>query len=1327
MWLGPPDLCPEGKFPQVQNIRSTQEGQIQPRYGLCVINDAPFGDPVHSVFRLNDTTPEASNDEVRVLGVAGDIRADAVGSGTFGVIDSGYSGNPLTAVVAAPYRTPAPWIYIGDLDRIRKVDSGLNVRSWGLPPPTEPPDAALTAPEVTYLESVGGGAWVDYGGVTAGTAVVLRINTLVTQLIYDTGADGMASVSLADMTGIVAGTTVEVGASPETVIVQSVLPTVAPTTIAAIIYDSGTTGFCTIQPTGSFSVGQIEKAIPADIERRYTDLNIPLPPRITITRTVDFPVDALVLLGGVEVVRILSVAIGPDDVQSFRCQTSGTFAAGAAIAGIASFRAWFNTTKAVGDPVGAQAVQNVTTPATTAAVAGGIQCPVSGGERNWGLVGAVASSPDDIIRLGIKVDSLFYVQAVRILLDVDPGGGGPQTFLQNYYQYEWDANDLITAIQSASPGATGLVTDAQATAVETHQAQNEYANQYGFTRSPSSPSQYTGQTAIPRTEAILTASSAIARQLALGNNQWIMLECRIGDLTRIGTDTTRTLQVINSAAIVLQFAGGTTPVTVEYQDAYLVGGYGPECGVTLPPYVYRYRYRSTETGERGNPSPSMQAGVAPRRGRVALSGQACSEAQCDVVDWFRFGGALARWEYVGTSPNDTPPVFNDDMADRQIESGEGLPYDLFQPWPVSDLPRSGTCNVAGNAIEWVSGDAFDPRWSPNSVIIVNGIATALYNSPSTTKARVIANCGSGSAVPFYLPSPTLLAQPMPAVWGGPINDVQFIFACGDLHDLGSIYWTHGNDPDSVSDANTIVVSSASEPLVMGCIFDGFCFVFSTEKLYRLQPTFGAANAFQPQETACTKGLAGGVHALCVTPYGIAFVGKDGVYLTGGGSQAVPITTPDMAVLFPQDGTVPESVRGLAPIDFCQSISLAWVDQLLYLDYYDLLGHARTLVYEPIYKRWTPDLYARGGAIVRLSEPGPATHTNIFGADDGNLYQVDANLICDGGDTDIDWFLYTPWANGDDPRATKQYGDAVVDFHPGGSVNGLTITPVVDNGNTALAPTTAVGQSGLLRATFTIEVNAGEGALSRNFGLQIVGALTPEDTQRPLLYLWEPAWLQKGTIVVRRATDWEDLGYKGAKFVQGVVIRANTYGVAKELLVEADGATQFPLTLNHNGELQKAYPLDSAGWTPFIAELVRLLGNDDVDWTLLDWRFVWEPAPEAATQWETQYTTYGYPGFHGIHDGIVAYQATAPVTWTIEYQDGDTGVYVLPATANAYLRMRQIAQAQKGKASRARWVSDEPFRLFKNDCSVRVQGWGAPGGYQSMNPFGGPSYQDGAGI
>lgn len=417
----------------------------------------------------------------------------------------------------------------------------------------------------------------------------------------------------------------------------------------------------------------------------------------------------------------------------------------------------------------------------------------------------------------------------------------------------------------------------------------------------------------------------------------------------------------------------------------------------------------------------------------------------------------------------------------------------------------------------------------------------------------------------------------------------------------------------------------------------------------------------------------------------------------------------------------DDVPPVPPIDFSnpERLRLAYIDRAVYFDYADTEGDGHTLIFEPQYKRWSLDLYP-SGVSARIAEPGPQVHTNLIGCYNGQIYQFDESVRTDDG-TGIPWVVWPLWAGGDDPRGLKQWGDAIVDLTPGG---GCTITPVAANGGVLGATTVAASAT---RQVQIVEVNSGDGVVARNFGLRIQGTQEAADPSRPFLYAWEPSWLPKDVSIARRATDWDDLGYKGAKFVQGVIIRANTFNSTKTVDVQYDGGTiAETLSLLHDGEQTIAYPIDPYGWQPFIAELVRLKGADAVPWSLLDWRWVWEPAPEAATQWETQETTFNLPGFLSVHDALVAYMADDPVTLTVWHGD-DAQMYTLPASGGIYRRYYQRLRAAKGTWTRFRLTSDTPFRLFARDTSVRVQGWGIPGGYQIAQPFGGPSREVGAQI
>ena len=1350
MSLLPEDALPEGKNAFLQNVRSYQEGTITPRAGSILQTTAPVAAPVHSIFRLNDTTPfGGGNPERRIIGAGTVVYAGNPGVSAYNNINGAlaWSGNPLTAVAAAPFDSPRPYLYLADSLTMRKINSDLQDSAIGTATPLTPPSALYDAIQTTMADRMGGdppfGAWVEYGVSVGPTNIVLRNSSTITQILYDSGTTGMATVGLSDMTGVVRGSTLKIDALPATfeyVIVQDIHPPCVSTTIAAIQYDVGTSGLCTIQPTGSLSIGQIEAPNAEDVRQRYEQLNLPVPPRVSVTRTIDFPVDSMVMLNALEAVRILSVAYGQNGELSFRCSTTNTFAAGNTIDGISSFRAYLTLTKGAGTPVIAFTRENHIPTSTSVSVVGGIQETPNTVPFSFAVVGSEATQPSDIIRFGFYTDRFDLVESVRLLLNVDPV---TTDFLRNYYMYEWRASDLLVAIQAAAGESTGLVSASQQGAVTIGQSDALYRDQYGQRGTPDAaallPPPGTGggvadtvrrfRTARERLQAFadgqVAVGSTTSRQLIVGNRQWVWLQCRVGDLTRIGNDLTRTLAHINQIALTTQ-VGPENPsfnVLVAYGDLYLTGGYGPDTGPTLPPYVYRYRWRRQSTGEKGNPSPPMRGGVTPQRGRINLTGTQ-GPASDAVTDWFRFGGALARWAYVGTSPqNQNPPILADDRADAQIDGGETLSDDFYQPWPTNDLPRAGTGHCAGTSFTYQSGDLFDTDWAAGSVIIINGRATTLYKQPaSTTRLDVVDNVGAANNVEWTMPGPILLGQPLPAMWGGAIGGVVFLFACADPSDPGLLHWTHGNDPDATSPVNTLSVTSGSEPLIMGFIDDGTPYVFSSDRLYRIVPTFGEISTFRAVETQCTKGLWSRWF-LCVTDDGVFFGNKSGIYLTSGGSEAQSLVDDDLRRIFPQDGVVGQSVRGIDPPDFSQPtrLKLTYVDRRLYFDYVNVSGVDRTLVLDPE-NGWSLDTYA-SGVRSRIAEPGPQEHTNLMGLADGNLFQADETVSADAGSA-IPWSIWTPFENGDDPRSDKQWGDAVVDAIPGG--NGYTVTPVIDNGATALGST--IVAAGAARTTSIIGLaQAGlAGVLSRNLGLRITGSLTGT-IQRPLFYLWEPSYLDKQEQTTRRVTDWEDLGYKGAKYIQGVVLRANTFDVLKSLQAQYEGGhIGVSFQARHDGETQYAYPIATDGWTPFVAELVRLVGVDDVPWSLIDWRWIWEPAPEAATQWETQYTTFDLPGYMHVADGVFAYQSICPVNVRV-WHDDFTADYVLPATATEYERYYQRFEAQKGRAVKFRLTSNAPFRLFQKDCAIRVQGWGAPGGYLVARPFGGPHRESGAQV
>ena len=109
--------------------------------------------------------------------------------------------------------------------------------------------------------------------------------------------------------------------------------------------------------------------------------------------------------------------------------------------------------------------------------------------------------------------------------------------------------------------------------------------------------------------------------------------------------------------------------------------------------------------------------------------------------------------------------------------------------------------------------------------------------------------------PIYMAHGGVAGQPLPHMWGpyGIGQSGSFIFACGDPNARGTLYWTNGNDPDSTDVVNNIVVTSPSEKLVTGCVYDGQPFCWSTERQFQIFPSLTIFGQFTTQEVAGAKG------------------------------------------------------------------------------------------------------------------------------------------------------------------------------------------------------------------------------------------------------------------------------------------------------------------------------------------------------------------------------------------------------------------------------------------------------------------------------------------
>jgi hypothetical protein len=470
----------------------------------------------------------------------------------------------------------------------------------------------------------------------------------------------------------------------------------------------------------------------------------------------------------------------------------------------------------------------------------------------------------------------------------------------------------------------------------------------------------------------------------------------------------------------------------------------PVSAAVITEAQYRYTYRSSKTGATSNPSPaSMEQTLSVLANTVTATPS--TDPQVDKIDWYRLDTGLQNFTYVGTGPNTTLP-FSDILLDTAVAANPILQFDNFQPFPSIDLPRGGTVNVTGGVVTWVSGDKFNPRWLPGTIIIIGTVPFTLDKRPTSTLQLTASNVtvtggietivvpADGTNLVYEIDEPDLAAQPLPYLFG-PTDNINFIFGVGDLLRPGTLYWCKGNNLDSAPDTNQMDVTSPSEVLVNGAMSGGRGILFSTERAWLIMPNFFNALAtvqgtvgstWTLQESSIDRGLYI-PRALAMEASGnIFFRVKDGIHLSPGGAVSKSITDEDIYNVFPHEGVIAEPVtRGaytVWPPDDTkpQYQSMECANGYLYYDYLDINGFYRTLVYDIQGKGWVVDAYQYPARIHRLEEGGNVNGT-LIGCSDGSV-----RPLVDSGVEQACAIVLTRCEIAGDVRALKNFGDLYIE-------------------------------------------------------------------------------------------------------------------------------------------------------------------------------------------------------------------------------------------------------------------------------------------------------------
>lgn len=1336
----PVDRPKEGKFPFLKNVRSYQLGRIEPRFGqtLAATLKATTSHIV-SMRRLNN----GSYYQHYVATLTGSLQRGQFSTAvppTLTEITTGFSGYPVTMIPARSMDGAKSWMYCFDASQNLKVSYDGSTHSShgiGYSAPTEVPTITPGVPfSKIFNDSEDDGKWSE-SGITALTEGEMYAGPpTIGWIAYDSGTSGWCTiVPSASLSGMLPGMHIRVnegGGSVEDEIIWEVHPAISATAITSVVYEDA--HWCVVQLRESHE----------NLTQNCVIYNS--------TRT--------------EHVRVQSVIPAADGTKAIRVYTgAANWAATDTITGEMSFRIYFNNTHLFGETLAAQYVGGTI---STAGDAYGLFNYGSTFDMSTIEVGATgrASSDDDYLYCAIWLDHPEYLDEGKVMIDAGDSG-----FDDNYYYAVFKPSDLINSITGATLTIDDLNKQAKSDAtqenvVSTETVTGETAplpdeapeSKSGITRTTTTTipntRDYAGGTStseggldrtgidptkIPSVPKAGIANRGLAwwiQDVSTGSSQWTMLRLRLKDFTRVGNDLTKGWK--NAQYIKLSFKTNTNSLAVRISTICIAGGFGLDVGSTGVPYLYRYRVRCSSTGARSNFSPVSRYAVSGMRDYAVISMSAyTADTSADYIDIERYGGNNAQWNYVGSVPNSGSPSFTDPFSDQTISSSPSEGNTHYQPWPVvsTKVANAGTATVAGTLIS-DSANLFKLNWAPGTIIHVEGIPCAIYKVHSKSLLELVESAGkqaSGTSKYWVVEAPLLLAHDdvtdytknhLPVAFG-PFEG--HIFGVGDTLNPGTLYWTNQYAPDSAADTSRLEVTSASEPLMNGCVYNGRCYLWSSERMFQILPAFESLDYWRIQEIPGGIGLR--------TVWGISsfnqmegplvwFLGRDGIYQTDGGAPE-NVTNEDLMPLFPNEGNPGTSQTvdsNTLPAPYYADTTwhrynhLCYHDGYLYYDYIDSGGTMRTLIYQPELKCWWFDIYGVTSN-THYGEEGSGVHNLYLGSCETTSHIYHYSGTADGGSA-IACTIITPAYDQGAPRNRKMYGDTWLDYLTG-DANLQTLTFKVLTGNFATSQGSNTVSSSLNRTNASYSLGSGASAEGLNIGHVISWS---SSAYTPKIYQWGESYFVHPTDSGIRYTEFDNGGSEDNKWVQGILIEADTYNVAKTITVlDETGTVKATLTVQHNGRIIKPY-----SWPGFFSHMMRLAPTDSNDWQLFNWEWKFEPAPELTTTWESPDTTHELEGFQHLRDGYIAHISSADLTLTVTI-DGTAYTYTIANGAGAYKKTYLTFQPIKGKYFRYKLTSASGFRLYQQDSELRCKIWGGQTQYHRIKPFGGRSLEMGARI
>lgn len=1304
----PVNLQPPGKYPLLLNVRSLQDGTLETRGGIDAYLTTPLPETnVHSVRGLNDPKPAAVNPLAIVAGAGTKLYANtsgndplAFGPFTLNELATGFSGKPLSLVLASPVDSPESWMYVADSQKMLKLRTDGLVHNVGVAPPSKAPSADITdSPTLTIssLDSTTG--WAATGTASAiVTAARVPATTTIEAILYDSGATGMASVVVNSVSGdyswLAPGERLKLGM--EYVSVLDVHLDAGATTIQGIVYDSGSTGLCTIQ------------------------LAIAL---FSINRDSVLKIDS-------EYVRVLSSTPSADGSYSLRCSTASTHAAGDAVEAKRSIRTETAATYSAGQDIGGDYL-SWTMASGVGNVAFSFTAP-----PDLSRIGPRTVNANDRIHISLRASAPSVITSIVLKFWTFAGTppvtagfysytiSGAALVVNQWFEISFPLSALVLQDEQGLQGLATLYTlDLQVTATGASTVDaSSWALQGGYDAEVGD-GDLNGFLYRYRYRSSLTGAKSVqspeTRYQLRPKNQLVTLTATASADTQVDL-------------IDWERFGGSN-------NSWNYIATGPNSTAAVPD-----SFSSTAIGSNG-PLETDVFQPFPVQGLPVLG--ACNMIGTSLM---RSGGAAfdTRWARgtiirvgEGTFTLYAPPTDADHLELEQSGPvGIGVAWSVNSPTiqgqPLAKLwgPIGGetaqfwfACGDPLNPGRLYFTKGNNPDAAPDNFFIdvttpgeplVNGL---VWNNQAFVWSgrRLFAIRPTLGGINPFVVQETFVGHGLAADWAFCVGPYIWFL------DRDGLYQTDGHSAVNISDEDLYPLFTHGHRTGVEVTIRGVTYrPPELQEIPKLRLAYHDGYViFDYEDTGANR------HTLSYR-----LVDKSW-WFDGHSPELVMhysmIEAPGQNWLL--SGTVTGQVVKNAGLDDlgtlipCGFVTPAFDadDSRAQKQFGDTVVAARfigtTVTVIPVLDSLTSVLLSQA-----LFDSGTNEVQKVIDLQGGGGVLA-RNLSLDFSwlsDQRVQFYEWIPsWVSKVESSLLR-----ASDWTDAGFPGRKYIRAVVIHADTyGSARTIVIGKDGANGPTISNVVHSGEQSKPYAFTPFVAELvrLQPQDAGSWRLFDDRVSWVyDRYPELTAAVTGISNGGSNGAKWVQGVRLPADTDGKTVVVTVLYDGGlTGAAFTANHVGKQTLPY-----SWTPFVARNLQLqpaapisIWENEIEWVV-------DALPDLAAIWTTEPMTHDTQGWGHVRSGYIALMAPSDVTLTVT-TDASPGTFTvtLPATGSTVIFGKPYFSlpANKGRWYQYSFTSPAPFRLFLRDCEVHIRAWGAPGPYQVVRPFGDVSRLTGA--